>query len=166
MADNGLFVPFITEEERNKVGRPRRVKTPKQLEQIFADYVKDREKREIVSMETETGSVGESDINKVKTKRKQFPLSIEDFCVYLGVGRVWWNQLPEEFSRVKERIYNYIFNHQLRGAISGEFNPNIVARQLGLADKKEVATSGDGLTIVVNNKEEKEKLDKLGGLEI
>ena len=163
MANDGLFVPYQPKRGR---GRPRRIATPSQLDAVFAEYVADRQQRVIEMTEVEIGNVGESDINKTKSKRKTFPLSIEDFCVYLGVGRVWWNQLPEDFSRVKEKIFNYIYNHQLRGAITGEFNPNIVARQLGLADKKEVTTSGDGITIVVNSKEEKEKLDNLGGLEI
>lgn len=163
MADNGLFVPYQPKRGR---GRPRKVATPSQLDAIFAEYVADRQSRTIEMTEVEFGAIGESGINKTKSKRKTFPLSVEDFCVYLGVGRNWWNQLPEEFSWVKERIFNYIYNHQLRGAITGEFNPNIVARQLGLADKKEVTTSGDGITIVVNSKEEKDKLDNLGELEI
>lgn len=163
MANDGLFVPYQPKRGR---GRPRRIATPSQLDAVFAEYVADRQQRVIEMTEVEVGNVGESDINKTKSKRKTFPLSIEDFCVYLGVGRVWWNQLPEDFSRVKEKIFNYIYNHQLRGAITGEFNPNIVARQLGLADKKEVTTSGDGITIVVNSKEEKDKIDNLGGLEI
>lgn len=163
MADNGLFVPYQPKRGR---GRPRKVATPSQLDAIFAEYVADRQNRTIEMTEVEVGAIGESGINKTKSKRKTFPLSVEDFCVYLGVGRNWWNQLPEEFSWVKERIFNYIYNHQLRGAITGEFNPNIVARQLGLADKKEVTTSGDGITIVVNSKEEKDKLDNLGELEI
>lgn len=163
MANDGLFVPYQPKRGR---GRPRRIATPSQLDAVFAEYVADRQQRVIEMTEVEVGNIGKSDINKTKSKRKTFPLSIEDFCVYLGVGRVWWNQLPEDFSRVKEKIFNYIYNHQLRGAITGEFNPNIVARQLGLADKKEVTTSGDGITIVVNSKEEKEKLDNLGGLEI
>lgn len=126
---NELFVPVV--------GRPRKVKTPEQLLSLFKDYVQDRSERMLTFKEDEEGFVGQSEINKTKTKTKHHPLSIGDFCIFLGNCRNWWNELPPEFLGVKSYIADWIFHYQLKGAESGEFNANIVARELGLAEKRE-----------------------------
>lgn len=158
---NEYFVPLNA-----KVGRPRKFANPNQLLKAFQEYLEDRKERSVKMAEFEDGLVGETIINKEKSRVKHHPLSIVDFCVFLGCSREWWKKLPDEFLPIKSIISDYIFAYQLKGAENGEFNANLVARQLGLADKKEVAASGDGLTIVVNNQEQKEKLDKLNQLTI
>lgn len=155
---NELFVPIV--------GRPRKVATPQKLLDLFKGYVEDRMNRLLCFEEKESGQIGESGVKKTKTKVKHHPLSIGDFCVSLGNSRHWWNELPEEFLEVKRYIADWIFHYQLKGAESGEFNANIVARELGLADKKEVAASGDNINIIVKSPEEKDKIDNLGGLGI
>ena len=156
-----LFVPY----KKHPGGRPRKFKRPKELEEAFVEYLGDREGRPLVYTETEKGDVGDNYISKKKEKIKSHPLSIADFCVYLGMCRNWWNELPDEFLGVKSRISDYIFCYQLKGAEVGEFNANIVARELGLADKKEV-TAGEGFKIVVNSEEEKKKLESMKDLQI
>lgn len=118
-------------------GRPRKFSKPSQLLKAFQEYIEDRKERVIKIEEEEFGYYGES--NHRKTKRKEFehPLSIADFCVFLGMSRNWWNELPTEFLGVKGIISDYIFTYQLKGAEVGLFNANIVARELGLADKRE-----------------------------
>lgn len=155
---NDLFVPF-----NPKGGRPRKFAYPSQLLTEFDKYVKDREQRAIQFSESENGVVGESLIKKEKVKIKHHPLSIVDFCIYLGCSRAWWNALPDEFLGVKNYISDYIFSYQLKGAEIGEFNANIVARELGLADKKEVS-AGEGVTIIVKDNEQKDKLENMGNL--
>lgn len=154
-----LFVPFNA-----KVGRPRKFATPAALLKAFNEYLEDRKNRPLVSRETESGFVGESATAKAKEKMKSHPLSIVDFCVYLGCSRHWWNELPSEFLEVKNRIGDFIFTYQLKGAETGEFNANIVARELGLADKKEL--TGESINIIVNSQEEKEKLDGMKDMQI
>lgn len=128
-----LIVPYVP----HSVGRPRKFKSPSEMEKAFLAYIEDRKNRELEIREDEEGYIGESEKAIAKIKTKTYPLSIDDFCVYLGVSREWWAKLPEEFLQVKERISTYLFNHQLNGALTGEYNANIVARRLGLADKQE-----------------------------
>lgn len=90
-------------------------------------------------------------------------LSVADFCIYLGCSRNWWNELPDDFLGVKEYISTYIDNFQMKGAAVGVFNANIVSRLLGLADKKQVS-AGEGVTIIVKDNEQKEKLENMGSL--
>lgn len=131
--NKSLFVPF----NAGKGGRPRKFSHPAKLLSAFQEYLADRREREIQITETEIGVVGQSSVDKTKTKHIQHPLSIVDFCVFLGCSRNWWNELPDEFLGVKNIISDYIFSYQLKGAETGQFNANIVARELGLADKKE-----------------------------
>jgi hypothetical protein len=44
----------------------------------------------------------------------------------------------KEFSQVITRIEKVIYNQKFTGAAAGFLNPNIIARDLGLADKREV----------------------------
>jgi DNA-packaging protein gp3 len=51
--------------------------------------------------------------------------------------------LPEgkqDFSSIITRIRETIYNQKFTGAAAGFLNPNIIARDFGLTDKKEVAT--------------------------
>ena len=153
---NTLYVPLR--------GRPRKVKTPQELMKIFLEYVKDREERTIHLMETEVGVVGDNTIQKDKNKKKNYPLTILDFQVYLGVGEHWFNQLPEEFSYIKSIITNYIKSHQMNGSLIGEYNANIISRMLGLAEK--VEHTGETATIIVRDASEKKKIETLSDLTI
>lgn len=153
---NELFIPLR--------GRPRKVKTPQELMKIFQEYLKDREQRSISQVEKETGYVGDNTIVKEKIKTKQYPISIRDFCVFLGVSRHWWNELPEDFLEVRSTISDVLENHQLNGALVGEYNANIVARLVGLADK--VEHTGETATIIVRDAAEKKKIETLSDLTI
>lgn len=152
-----LFVPY-------GVGRPRKFRKPKDLETAFVYYLEERKERGVTWKETENGITGETIIDKEKIKRKSYPISIRDFCVYLGVSRNWWNELPPEFLGVKNKISDYIENHQLNGSLVGEFNANIVSRLLGLTDR--IEHTGQTTTIIVNSEEEKQKLESMKDLQI
>lgn len=132
---NELFVPFNA-----KGGRPRKFAYPTQLLNAFSEYLEDRKERFIEFGESEEGISGKSIISKTKKEVKHHPLSIADFCIFLGCSRAWWNALPEGFLGVKSYIGDYIFSYQLKGAEIGEFNANIVARELGLAEKKDISS--------------------------
>lgn len=157
---NNLFVEF-------RVGRPRTCKTPQDLLKKFQDYTADRMAKPLIIAEEETASFtgsGGARNGSSRERRKDVPhpLSIADFCIYMGRNRDWWNKLPEEFFGVKKGISDYIEQYQLKGAQAGMFNANIVSRLLGLVDKKEVV--GDAINIIVRSKEEKDKIDNIGGL--
>ena len=157
---DGLFVEF----HPPKRGRPRKFRPAELLDQ-FEKYLLNRMSNPIIEKEEESGRIGGHGSSKTKEKSHPQLLSVADFCVFLGCSRNWWNELPDEFLGVKSHISTYIDNFQLKGASIGVFNANIVSRLLGLKDKTEL-TGGDGLTIVVKSKEEKDKLNNIGGLSI
>ena len=130
----GLFVPF------NPKGRPPKY-TPDELLEQFQEYLKAREADAIVEESTEEGSTPKGETSKVSRAAHPQPISILDFCVFLGRTDRWWQMLGEnsdEFLRVKTYIENYIRSYQIRGALIGAFNANIISRLLGLVDKQEV----------------------------
>ncbi|MGV6816091.1 MAG: terminase small subunit [Thiotrichales bacterium] len=81
------------------------------------------------------------------------PFTMEGLCNYLDCNTEYFRQfkksLPDDeddFSRVIARIENTVFQQQYEGAAGGLLNSNIVARKLGLVDKKETEHKG-GQTI-------------------
>jgi len=74
----------------------------------------------------------------------QTPMSIESFCLFADINRTTLlsyesNEDPyKDFHTVVICIKNIIASQQFEGATVGAYNPNIIARKLGLADKKEV----------------------------
>lgn len=155
---DGLFVPFNA-----RMGRPPKF-TPAQLLHKFEEYIADREARPLIDKTTESGTTGNNTINKETQRATPHLLSIGDFCVFLGTSRNWWNELTDDYLGVKTRISTYISEYQLKGASNGVFNANIVARLLGLADKQQVTTEGQ-TRIVVENAEQKAKLQAIGDIE-
>lgn len=73
----------------------------------------------------------------------QTPLSIESFCLFADINRqTFYNYESNEdpykaFFDIITRIRGVIESNQFEGATVGAYNPNIIARKLGLADKKE-----------------------------
>lgn len=131
----GLFVPF------NPKGRPPKY-SPQELLEEFEKYIAEREANPII-VETvvEGGTTNQAAYGKKRDLKKMHPLSIADFCIFLGCSRNWWNSLGknnEDFLGVKDRIENYLQTYQMKGAYVGMFNANIVSRQLGLVDKQEI----------------------------
>ncbi len=147
-------------------GRPRKY-TPEQLINKFEQYVNDMTAQPIELVETEVGYIGKSPINKTKTKTLPQLLTIQDFCVYLGTTYSWWKELPDEdFLSVKTRIKDFLEAYQLKGASSGAFKDNIVARLLGLTDKRDITSNGETIQAIVQSEEQKQKLDTMKDLEV
>lgn len=61
-------------------------------------------------------------------------------CIFLDISVACWEdyKTKEDFSEVTTRICNVIRTQKFTGAASEFFNPNIIARDLGLSDKKEL----------------------------
>lgn len=74
------------------------------------------------------------------------PMSIKGFCLFADIDHVTFanyesNVDPyKDFFTITTRIRNVIESQQFEGATVGAYNPNIIARTLGLADKSEVRT--------------------------
>jgi hypothetical protein len=79
----------------------------------------------------------------------QRPYTLSGLCVFLGVGQHYFEQFEgkrlKDFSGVLTHIRDIIRTQKFEGAAVGAFNPIIIARDLGLVDKKDHTTDGESL---------------------
>ena len=70
---------------------------------------------------------------------KMRPYTIQGLCIYLGISLVTWGVYKKRkaYTNIITHAENIIYNQKFEGAASGFFNPNIIARDLGLKDKSE-----------------------------
>ncbi|MFL5786657.1 MAG: terminase small subunit [Flavisolibacter sp.] len=72
--------------------------------------------------------------------KKRRPYTIAALCYYCQIGESTWkdykNKYPE-YSKVIEAIEQVMYSQKFEGAAVGFFNPAIIARDLGLAEKVE-----------------------------
>jgi len=127
---------------RSKHGRDTLFTTPDLLWEAACEYFewcdkKPWNKNEAVKSGDKSGS-----IITVPTQR---PYSLSGLCLYLGCNQAYFRQFNErcgeDFSTIITRIEEIIETQQFEGAVVGAFNANIIARKLGLADKKELGGS-------------------------
>ena len=118
-----------------KVGRPRSY-TPEALEARFEEYVSWAKANPIC-----INKVSGGEIIPVPTER---PLSLTGFCVFADIVENTFRDYEklEEFSSITTRARTTFANSQIEGALVGAFNPNIVARLQGLAERQDVTTNG------------------------
>lgn len=79
------------------------------------------------------------------TVAKMRAMTIEGLCLFLGIDRDTWTNYKkrDDFFGVTTRAESIIYEQKFTGAAADLLNPNIIARDLGLADKKD-HTSSDG----------------------
>jgi len=87
------------------------------------------------------------DANYVEIPRMR-PLTILGFCIYAEIiaNTFYEYAKQKEYKDITTRIRNIIENNQFEGATSGFFNPNIIARKLGLTEKVDHTTKGEQIT--------------------
>lgn len=146
-------------------GRPLKYK-PEELLEKFAEYVQWCDDNPIVARTDIGYPNGHTAANREYKPRY---VSIGGFLIFIGGTEDWWSHLEEgkkgkEFFKVKSIIKEYCTQYQLEMATTGLMKQNIISRLLGLTDKKEVQTTGEGVTIVVKNDDEKKKLENIGNL--
>ncbi len=77
-------------------------------------------------------------------------MTILGLCNYLGIARRTWNywQDNEMLKDTVEKIEGIIYEQKFAGAAADLFNANIIAREIGLADKssQEITHSFDKLS--------------------
>ena len=84
------------------------------------------------------------------------PFTLTGLCIFLGVNTQYFTDFKEsetykkniDFSLVITHVIEIIETQQLEGAIVGAFNPNIIARKLGLTDKTDLTTAGQPIQII------------------
>lgn len=78
------------------------------------------------------------------TRETQRPYTLTGLCLYLNCSTSYFREFKsnppvntEDFLTVITRIEETIYTMKYEGAAVGAFNANIIARDLGLVDKKE-----------------------------
>jgi hypothetical protein len=116
------------------------IETPERLWQLFEAYVA----HEQLSPMYKTEYVGK-DGNMVRTALET-PITFEGFECYLADEGVVVNLSGyeankdgsyDEYLPIITRIKQNCFVHNFKGASVGLFNPNLIARKLGLTEKRE-----------------------------
>lgn len=154
-------------ERASKHGRDRIFQTPDIMLEAACEYFNDTANNPLY----EVDYVGK-DAKKVE-KPHVPPFTFQGLCMFLGVNTQYFSQfenslkgkkdeLSIEFSLIITHIRDVIYRQKFEGAATGFYNANIIARDLGLTDKKDVTTDGQSIGISVNVQDPtlKAKLDK------
>lgn len=135
-------------------GRPPKY-TPKQWAEKMMDYLDYMDghtwdKQEAIKSGDKVGT-----LISVPTKT---PLTIQGFCNFAGVSSELYARYKsdkgfEDYHGITTYMDGIIKQNQLEGSMVGAYNPNIVARLLGLAEKTETdhTSGGQSLPPVVIN---------------
>ena len=83
----------------------------------------------------------------------QTPMSIQSFCLFADISdETFANYISNEgnykdFFGIATRIKGIIESNQFEGATVGAYNPNIIARKLGLVDKTDISSMGEKISV-------------------
>jgi hypothetical protein len=138
---------------RSKHGRDKIFATADIMLDAAFDYFKWAEKNPLQKAIVFQGAVtGKESLMRAMT--------IKGLCIYWGVNSKYLNDFVDSldetkkedkaFSEVIMTIKEIIETQKFEGASAGLLNPNIIARDLGLTDKKEL-TGADGGPIKTSN---------------
>ena len=86
----------------------------------------------------------EGKTTRYKKYKRRVP-TVEGLCTFLGIGRHLWYvtyKKHQAFREVIDKIETWIYAVKFEGATSGEFNANVIMRDLGLADRVKNELSG------------------------
>lgn len=78
---------------------------------------------------------------------KMRAMTIAGLCIFLDITVVTWNEWKKsrsDLSNVIKKIDEIIYSQKFSGAAADLLNANIIARDLGLADKNELTGKGGG----------------------
>lgn len=123
----------------NRVGRPSAFESPEEMWERASVYFKWCEDNPIMRHKI-MSSMGEVVCGY---EEKQRAMTYAGLFIHMNIGESTWYDYKKkpEFSGVIYAIDRVMFEQKFSGAASGEFNANIIARDLGLADKAEIEQS-------------------------
>lgn len=154
---------------RSKHGRDKIFSSPSIFLEAAMEYFESADKNpwfknEVVKTGQEAGK-----LLPVPTQR---PYTIEALCIFLDIThKTFLNYEKDEkykdFFQVFTHVRDMIENNQFEGATVGAYNANIIARKLGLADRKEHESPDGSMSpkpnIIVNSEKAGKEIDKLIG---
>ncbi len=139
---------------RAKHGRDKIFKTPELMLEAAFDYFAWVEDNPLEKAIIYQGAVSETPEKLMRA------MTIKGLCIYWGVNTRYLDDFisnlkldtdeGKDFSSVTSTIKEIIETQKFEGASAGLLNPNIIARDLGLTDKKELSGSVENpLTMVI-----------------
>jgi len=130
---------------RTKHGRDKTFKTPEMLWEAACEYFEWVEDNPLQKAIIYQGEVSKESEDLMR------PMTIGGLCISLGVHAEYLAGFEsdldletsegKEYSQIVKAIRQIIYEQKFAGATAGLMNPNIIARDLGLADKKEVKSN-------------------------
>lgn len=152
------------------MGRPRKF-TPEEFKKAWEDYFESVDNNPWMKQEAIKSGDMAGTIISVPTAR---PYTEMGFCAFHNLGESFLRQLADsiegkedkksrEFSSVLTRARAKCYSQKFEGAAVGAFNANIIARDLGLVEKKELdhTTKGESINKKLSMEEAKQRLDEL-----
>lgn len=148
---------------RSKHGRNRIFGTPAILWKAATEYfewvdshpwIKKEQLKNPIKKTDQKGNVTWEVITDVPTAR---PYTLSGLCIYLDVNSQYFMNFKQslepkegkkqtkkqkDFSTVILRVEEIIRTQKFEGAAVGTFNSNIIAREMGMVDRKDVTTQG------------------------
>ena len=87
-------------------------------------------------------------VNTHEPVAKMRAMTISGLCIFLDIDRTTWAEYgrKDDFSSIVTRVEEIIRTQKFEGASADLLNPNIIARDLGLADKTELSGAISNLT--------------------
>lgn len=142
-------------ENRKKHGRPKALKTPKDLWEYACDYFQRCDDNPWIKVDYKGKDV----------ERVEIPTSVpytweglenylfeREVLVKLDDYKSNKEGRYEDFTDIIRTIGRIIYDRKMTGAIVGVYNSNIIARELGLTDKKETTVKGAQLGVAFESK--------------
>lgn len=130
-------------QEMKKLGRPRKCEDPDKLWGIACDYFtwavnNPMYKREAIKSGDLAGEIVNIEIDRPFTwQGLENHLRINGLMAKLDDYRANKNKNYDEFTDILACIGNIITEQKYSGALVGTYNPNLIARDLGMTEKTE-----------------------------
>ena len=124
---------------RTNVGRPRLFASAEALWEACCEYFQWVEDNPLYEMKAFSyqGEVVQEPVAKMRA------MTVSGLCLFLDIDRSTWYDWAsrDDYSNIVKRVEEVIRDQKFSGAAADLLNANIIARDLGLADKTEVKQS-------------------------
>lgn len=121
---------------RSKHGRDKIFATPEIMKEAADEYFEHQSKQQWVKTDFRGK---ESQMVQIPTSS---PFTLTGLCLFLGVNTKYFTEFEKDctkdFSEVIMYIREVIYTQKFEGAAVGAYNANIISRDLGLVDKKDI----------------------------
>jgi len=129
-------------EQRSKHGRDQIFATPDLMWEAACEYFTWCEETPLIEID-----FAGKDARKVE-REKMRAFTLKGLCLFIGANEVYFNHFEAEqkakkgaeaegFCKIITRIRDVIFTQKFTGAAAGLLHPNLIARELGLAERQE-----------------------------